>query len=656
MGRGARAIALVGLSVFSTVLTVGTLQSSTPLPSWIKSNAMELDHRLAWLVYSFGAAALAAVVLTGIVIWRRSSVSLLTRVARLLGPLALAPVVPGFLAREPWIDDELGLLALLGIFGLVAERLLRGCVAEVLALATSSIRTFERRIPRSVRLGVPLLAVAALVGWYCVVIGKFVVLSHERMATSSSDLAEFDNLFFNALHGYPFRAPAIEGSLVPLSALKIHAEFGLYLLLPFYALRPGPEALLIIQTAVVALTAIPVYVFAAGRAGAWAGLVCAWAYLLFPAVQRPNFYDYHFTPLGMFMVMWLLVFVDRLYRAPAGQARRGDWFGFSVFFALALLCREDVAIGLAALGVFLFFTGRFPLVGPAMAGVAAAYFVGVKFGIMEHFGKMWFDAIYQSLKAPGAKGFGAIIQTLLTNPAFVFRSLSTEAKLLYVAHMTVPLLFLWLRRSWLGLAVVPGLISTLLVTDRAPMYTISFQYTYLWVPYVVAAAAIGLETQGHTAQATLGRSRRVAATVALALVAFFASFNHGALFGAPSILGGFGPKLLSISEAERARTAQLRELVSMIPPEASVAATEQEGPHVSTRLVMYSLKFTWGDYPDYLLVGPHPHGGERRNLLAAVQTGEYGQVARKGPFRLLQRGRASSAGTDRLVNEFRRGF
>src|SRR5690606_39263397 len=135
-------------------------------------------------------------------------------------------------------------------------------------------------------------------------VGTLTNISHLKMATMSSDLAEFDNLFFNALHGHPFRAPAIEGDLENWSALKVHAEFGLWMLLPFYAIAPGPEALLWIQTAVVAFTAVPIFLLGRSSVGPWGGVVFVAAYLAMPAVQRPNFYDFHFTPLGMFFVAW----------------------------------------------------------------------------------------------------------------------------------------------------------------------------------------------------------------------------------------------------------------------------------------------------------------------------------------------------------------
>jgi hypothetical protein len=96
-----------------------------------------------------------------------------------------------------------------------------------------------RRLPRRLLGGVPLVLTATLAIAYAYRVGVLTNVSHLKMATMSSDLAEYDNLFFNALHGHPFRSPAIAGHLEDFSTLQGHAEFGLYLLLPFYAISPG---------------------------------------------------------------------------------------------------------------------------------------------------------------------------------------------------------------------------------------------------------------------------------------------------------------------------------------------------------------------------------------------------------------------------------
>lgn len=633
------------LAGVSFCLAVAQLLWSTPISGVIGGNAVQLQARLAAL----GTSAVCGVAVVGAAYWllptprgNAAHLKRFERASRVASPALVAALIPGLFARDAWGTRELIHLLTVGLVCFLLERCLRPALSEVPERWRSVSTAWLERLPRALRRGLPFGIVLGVVGYYFVVIGSYTLISHERMATMSSDLAEFDNLFFNALHGHPFRAPAIEGDLDAWSALKVHAEFGLYLLLPFYALSPGPEALLLIQTGLVALTAIPVYLLAARRLGRAAGVVFAAILLLLPIVQRPNFYDFHFTPLGMFLVAWVLCLLDGYLAARGDRSSRRWGIGLALAFGAALLAREDVSIGLTVLGVFVALSGQHVRLGLGMAAISAGYFVIVKFGVMPRFGEMWFDSIYQDLMAPGATGFRAVILTLLSNPVFVLKSLLTEDKFLYALHMTVPLLGLWLRRPFLLLAAVPGFVSTLLVTNRPPMYQSSFQYTYLWVPYVVGASIVAVSQLASTKPAAVRRAWRTAAVVGVGLAAVASSFQYGALLGSDSILGGFGVKTFEVSEPERRRLQQLRELVSQIPPSASVAATEAEGPHVSTRLVMYSLKFTLGQDPDYLVLGAIRRGGEQKHVRQALDSGQYGVVHREGPFFLLQRGADTS--------------
>jgi uncharacterized membrane protein len=558
----------------------------------------------------------------------RSEPERLFRVVRALSPLTLLAFLPALFSQEPWEEAPIAFLVFAGAFALGAERLI--------LTATDDIRTLVR-----VRLELPALStrrvsrvvLAAGVLTYAVVISWLTILNHERMATQSSDLAEFDNLFFNALSGHPFRAPAIEAELTDFSALKIHAEFILYLFLPFYALRPGPEALLVIQSVTVALTAVPIYALAARRLGEPAACVVAGAFLLMPAVQQPNFYDFHFTASGMLFVASTLALADaHLAARERGDAKTSSRLltGTCVAFILALASREDVSVGLALLGLAIAASGAFRL-GAGMFVSGALWFVVVKFWLMPRFGTMWFSDIYEDLKAQGYSDFDAVVKTLLTNPVFAFRKLFSESRLLYVLHLLVPLAFLWVRRPWLALALLPGLPFTLLATNRDPLVQISFQYVYHFIPYVFAASVLGLFFLKQR-----GAERFHAALAALAIVSVAAGHQFGAI-GNTSIVGGFSRKEFSISSKERERLRDLRELAEAIPEDASVAATEHEGPHVSTRVDFFSLKFSPGHDPDFLLVG-RLMSGEARHVLQLLETGAYGLVERRGDFFLLKRG------------------
>lgn len=577
--------------------------------------------------------------------WRRHS-TLLQGAARVLAPALVLPAVPALFARRAWRHDELSFLVIAGAVALLLERLLRVSL-KALGVADATTNAVGEAAWRArVRRWLPPLVVFGFVVWYAAFVSHQTVLGHYRMVTSTSDLGEFDNLFFNALSGHPFRAPAIEGDLEDWSALKVHAEFVLYLLLPLYALKPGPTTLLILQSTLVALTAVPVYAFAARRLPPLIAAVPAVALLLLPVVQRPNFYDFHFTSVAMFWVAWTIEFVDR---APAPSPHRlGSWrrvLPAAICFVLALLSREDAAPGLVVLGVFVAASRHNPILGTAMAVTAASYFLVMKFFVMPSLGTMWFDTLYEDLKAPGQQGYAAVISTLVTNPAFVLRKLLTAEKLLYLLHFSVPLACLWWRRPWLWAAALPGFASTLLVTTRPPHWESSFQYTYLWVPYVVVASVLGLQ-----AVARSGRRALLSASVALAFAAVATSTQYGALLGAESIRGGPSERPLSTTPDQRTRYAQLHDLLRQIPPEASVAATEREGPHVSTRLELYSLKFTFGHDPDFLLLGEVAVRRERQHVFHALHSGKYGVIARRGPFTLLKRG-ADPAGNADLLRE-----
>ncbi len=623
-------LALAGLSL--CLLLVQLLLGK----AFLTHNQVALAPRIVALV-----AVIATPLVSALVAWlwarRRGKESVIRLSFRAL-PLLLLWALPLLFVRSPWQNDQITFLVYAGAVALTLERLLWASFRELP----------EERVPgryalalRRLARWLPPLAVGAMALWYFVAISHYTLLNHQRLATMTADLAEFDNLFFNALHGLPFRAPATDGDIRTWSALKVHAEFLLYALLPFYAMAPGPRALLVIQSALVALTAVPIYLFGARRVGAPLAAVLAVAMLLLPATQQPNFYDFHFHPVGMLCAAWLIFAIDVYLRAKeraAGTAKPWREPGAQRALVLVLvaatatlLAREDVAFGVVVLGLVLMVSGRAARLGLVLFVVAALYFCGMKFVLMPLFGKMWFSTIYRDLWAPEATGFGAIILTLFTHPAFVLRQLFTEPRLLYLLHLSVPLAFLWFRKPWLLVAALPALPFSLLATNRPPLNEISFQYVYGWIPYIFAASALGLESLG-TAR------RRWAAALPLGVATLACSFQFGALLGAERVRGGFEDKFLRITEFERERAARLAELVKAVPPEASATATLHEGPHLSTRLDFFPMHKALEALPEYVLARDLFHGPDGPALRRLLDSGEYGLVERRGEFTLFRRG------------------
>jgi uncharacterized membrane protein len=554
---------------------------------------------------------------------------------QLFAPLVTAAFLPILFIREVWQGRELAYLIYLLVLGLCLERLLDPAL-QVVGRVTGRwawVRSARMQTLKgwfSGRLGAGLgLSLALGLGlYYLLRIGHLSNVSHYKFLTHSSDLAEYDNLFFNALHGHPFRAPAVATHMKDWSNLANHAEPVLYLLLPFYAISPGAHALLWIQSGLIGFTSLPIYLLASARLGRRAGLAFAVVFLAMPVTQQPNFYDFHFTSAAIFFVSWLLYFVYRLKREPH---RIGLRVGVYAALLCALLCREDIGIGTAVVGVFLVYWGALVRDGMLITALSGAYFISVKFGLMPLFGSWWFDDMYGELKSEGAKGFGSIILTLLSNQAFVLRGIMNEPKALYLLHMTAPVLALWFRRPLLVLAIIPAMISSLLVTNRPPLFQPSFQYTYLWLGYTVGASILAVN-----------KARKGATAVALLVLALSLDVQKGLLLGGDKIMGGFSMKDLVLRPDDHERMGHWKKITALLPPQATVTVSEHEGPHLSNRLVLFSLKYALGPKkgpePEYIMVSHPGVGGEQAHLREALESERYGVIAVEGPYTLLQRG------------------
>jgi uncharacterized membrane protein len=187
------------------------------------------------------------------------------------------------------------------------------------------------------------------------------------------------------------------------------------------------------------------------------------------------------------------------------------------------------------------------------------------------------------------------------------------------------------------LLAIPGFFFTLMTTGYPPTLGIGFQYTTHWVPYVFASTVIGLRLLAQ--QFGPERTRAAACAILLAVCAHSTAF--GAVFQHESFVGGFNHVTFEESAEDIRNYAAFKELIALIPPDASVAASETEIPHVAARANAYTLRTAHGD-ADYLLI--RKHGSYDANTLRAAFTrNEYGLVEQyKQMFYLFERNRESS--------------
>lgn len=579
-------------------------------PSFLRDNLIEPNKRLQ-IIITIVLALVATAAVVGVV-WLRERDDLgegLEWLVKLISPLAVLPVALPLFRRDFATPPEAAVL--LAAVVLVTERLTRYSVeawrsrprGQQLTAAEHGLitRFFEK--PRLVMAVV--LVLTAAQAFY---IALFSVWSHQRFGTFGFDLGQYDQIFNTSLAGQPLRQPTLGWDTV-WGGLHGHADFGVLVMMPIYAIYPRAETLLVMQATLVASAAIPLFTIARRHLPQWLAFLLAVAWLGFPPLHGAQLYDIHMQPFGMSFAMWAMAALD---------AKK--WVAFWLLALMATLCREDVSIGLVTAGIFLTLSGYRPRTGVAMIVVFFSYFLLVRFAIMPSIPGWTFADVWKELYPTGEKGYGPVVKTMVSNPAFLARSLITWEKLRYLLQMFAPLAFLPLRRPSSYIMLAPGALLTWFSTAYAPTISISFQYVCNWTAYAFIASVIVLQRYGDDERGTI---RRIAAAIALVVGITLSNQQWGAWQPNPVLHGGFQMvPLQAPTEADRQRHRDLEDLVKSIPEDASLCAADKSQPHVTWHLSTWSLRDGLYDCQYLVFTNlPGDLGNDRGQT--AIATGEY---------------------------------
>lgn len=246
---------------------------------------------------------------------------------------------------------------------------LLGSAACVVALAgvvalwmKSSYRGYGALERLSERGGGFRAALIVLAVAYTIAYSWLSVHRYHKLMLGSWDLGIFGSLMSNALEGRLF---------VDYRGPFDHFSPAVYLYLPFWAIWRDGRVLLVLQTAVLALAAWPLYLLAKETSksvlyGALAGIL----YLLYPLLGGGNLYDFHAVALSPLFFFSMLL-----------SMRRGRWKWYWVFMVLLLSVKEGEAVLVFGAGLCLLFTGR-RRTGALTMALAVAWTAGVLLVVM----------------------------------------------------------------------------------------------------------------------------------------------------------------------------------------------------------------------------------------------------------------------------------
>ncbi|MEO8185371.1 MAG: DUF2079 domain-containing protein [Deltaproteobacteria bacterium] len=638
-----RCFALLALVGAAIGLLLWALAHYAQLPAYALENDLDQPERRRLLRLLAAAGALG--VLGGVAFLLRArepAAARLERAALRLAPLTLVGVLPFLFHWQIWFHRELDFGLFVAGYGLVAyqaflasfrahgdagEAFARDPVARRLEQARTLLLAWGHVLPLA-------LVLCGALG-YAAFFAYHTIAYHHSALTLAWDLAIEDNLLWNLVHGGGFfKSSPLLGIPGNGSHFGYHATLFAYVIAPFYLLWPRPENLLLFQALVIGAAAIPLFLFARRRIGAYPACLIALCYLLYPAVHGANLYDFHYPPLAVFF-LWLALFC-----IDSGRYKLA-----SIAALLAMSVREDMAADLAVMGGFIALATTRVRAGLLLALVAGIYCVTMKMIVMPRFldGTEAFIEQWQALIPPGEKGFRAVLMTVAANPIFAFRTLLEPQKLLYFLQLATPLAFLPWRRAIGFYLMLPGFFFTLLTVNAPPLIQISFQYTAHWTALLFVGVVVNLEAiaRGGAVGGEMDRPRKHAWLATMALLTLLTSYQYGAVLQQNTARGGFGPYKFGMTEEDRERYRQLRALSDQIPPLTKLAGSQYTLPQVSNRPDAYYLRNGYFD-AEWLLFELPPQRNEVRNLQQALRA-EFGVVEQQGPFVLARRGHPTDA-------------
>ena len=434
----------------------------------------------------------------------------------------------------------------------------------------------------------------------------------------------------------------------------------LVFLSPFYKIYSDPITLLILQSVLLSSGVFPIYWLAKDKldSNLLAISLCI-GYLLYPALQFANLYDFHPVNIATPLLLFTFYFFHKRF-----------YFKYFIFLLLALLCREDVVPIVFFLGIYIFFYERKKKIGVitiimSMAWFYFAYWIFLPYITSGEHSRL--DTGSFGLYSDLGSGIGEIISTILLHPLFILKKILVIEKLGYVVLLLLPLCFISLFHPptfLIGFSMIMGNM----LSQNIFMSTIRFFYTATITPFVFISSIYALRFLLSKQTFFMNIAKKTGLTytfsktnlvIACSSVILFSSIVSSVLYGPlPYSLDPYSDEFLVKKEGVRAA----KEAFKLIPPDASISAASNLGAHFSNREKIFHFHFPFGflppgEEPEYVFINlAKPYCGTRIQrekfneiLKELLFQRNYGVFYFKDGYTILKKGYKDKSGVNNIA-------
>jgi len=498
---------------------------------------------------------------------------------------------------------------------------------------------------------------------YSVFMSIYTIMKHECFMTRAYDLGIFVQALWTTIFAGKFfyETPDL-GISTTGSFFGVHFAPVMFLLLLLYWIAPHPYTLLILQSFLFGFAAIPIYKLAREITKSEnTAIIFAIIYLLYPPIITANLFDFHLESF------FPIIFTYALYFLEQGNLRK-----FYIMVLLSLLILDFVSVVFALSLVFYASVirhhrelidwiktrkidkkiAKHTIACIMLAIVSIAYFI-LSINVIEMFGTKPFS---QTKNWPDLGSNIYEIMLGLLNPVKVTKAITYdfETKILWLIMLFLPLLFLPIFAPRDLFLFLPWLLVAFL-SRYPPYYQLRWQYDAIYVPFVLFAAINGYKnlTSVFTYEKSSRRSlchftrffRKITSKQFLLLLLSM-------LFLTILLVISF-PKCRQIITMDpipipNEHIAKLKQILSLIPDNASVLAQNNIFPHLAHRVQAYVwvppnethiVDYAIGDvlHPEFFMYIPNKDFRYSDLFIIIFSSGMYGVLAEADGIILLKK-------------------
>ncbi len=440
-----------------------------------------------------------------------------------------------------------------------------------------------------------MITAAALFLFTSIFFSYYTSLRYQNFQNATFDFGIFAQMFENmATTGAPLTT--VERS-VEMSHFGVHFSPIFYLLLPGYMIFRSPIYLICVQSIFVALGIFPVYLICKklGLSGK-VTLAFEFIYAFYPCLFNGCFYDFHENKFLTTIILFLFYFIICEKRVPI--------IGFSL---LLLMVKEDAAIYLIVIALYVLISKKQYINGSLMLSMAVIYFI-IANKVVASLGSegvmMWRLSDYF---VNGEEGYFSVFKSILFDLGYLIKMMFSAEKFPFIIWMFLPLAFTpFMQKQISTLILLLPIIPINLMQSWQYQYDIDYQYTYGVAALIIFCSIVAIANMK-------GNIRRVALLMSLIM-----SFTLAIHTLTPKINNN------KIYEANNgAFTEKIEDALKEIPKDASVTADHFIMPHLYFIKELYTVPEYYKniEQTDYFVI--NTKSTDNTNEMKAVMGNDY---------------------------------